>query len=77
MHNAYNSADDFESRYYTTVSKEICDLLREGGRGYPVHIDFEVVEAWYPKNFAEKIDQILLYLRKHALHIGQSTYFAM
>lgn len=76
-HNAYNSADDFERRYYTTASKEICDQLQEEGRGYPVHIDSEIIEAWYPKSFAEKIDQILLYLHKHAPHIGQSIYFDM
>lgn len=76
-HNAYNSADDFERRYYTTVSKEICDQLQDEGWGYPVHIDSEIVEAWYPKSFAEKIDQILLYLHRHAPHIGQGAYFAM
>lgn len=77
VHNAYNPADDFERRYYRTVSKEICNKLREEGRGYPVHIDSEIIEAWYPKGFAEKIDQILLYLHKHAPHIGQSIYFDM
>lgn len=74
-HNAYDPADDFEHRYHTTASKEICDELQEEGRGHPVHIDSEIVEAWYPKSFAEKIDQILLYLHKHAPHIGQSTHF--
>ncbi len=75
-HNAYDATDDFERRYYTTVSKEICDQLQKEGRGYPVHIDSGIVEAWYPKSFAEKIDQILLYLHKHAPHIGQGNYFA-
>lgn len=75
-HNAYDPADDFELRYYTTVSKEICDELQEEGRGHPVHIDSEIVEAWYPKSFAEKIDQILLYIHKHAPHIGQTIHFS-
>jgi len=75
-HNAYDSADDFEQRYYSTASKEICGQLQEEGHGRPVHIDSEIVEAWYPKSFAEKIDQILLYLHKHAPHIGQTNHFA-
>lgn len=75
VHNAYNPADDLERRYYTTASKETCDELQEEGRGYPVHIDAEIVEAWYPRSFAEKIDQILLYLHKRAPHIGQSIHF--
>lgn len=75
-HNAYNSADKFENRYYTTVSKEICDELQKEGQGHPVHIDSEIVEAWYPKSFTEKIDQILLYLYKHAPHIGQTIQFS-
>jgi len=74
-HNAYDSADDSEQRCYSTVSKEICDQLHKEGRGHPVHIDSEIVEAWYPKSFAEKIDQILLYLHKHAPHIGQTTQY--
>ena len=75
-HNSYDSADEFENRYYTTVSKEICDKLQKEGQGHPVHIDSEIVEAWYPKSFAEKIDQILLYLYKHAPHIGQTIQFS-
>ncbi len=74
-HNAYDSADNFEQRYYSTASKEICNQLQEEGQGHPVHIDSEIVEAWYPKSFAEKIDQILLYLHKHAPHIGQTNQF--
>lgn len=75
-HNAFESENDFENRYYTTVSKEVCDELQEEGYGHPVHIDSEIVEAWYPKSFAEKIDQILLYLHKHAPHIGQTVRFS-
>lgn len=75
VHNAYDSADDFEKRYYTTASKKICDELREEGLGYPIHIDSDMVETWYPKSFAEKIDRILLYLHKRAPHIGQTNHF--
>lgn len=75
-HNAYASADDFEQRYYTTVSKEICDELQKEGRGHPVHIDSEIVEAWYPKSFSEKVDHILLYIFNHAPHLGQTVCFS-
>lgn len=75
-YNAYNPADDFERRYYTTAEKEICNELQKEGRGHPVHIDSRIVEAWYPKSFAEKIDQILLYLYKYAPHIGQTIQFS-
>lgn len=75
-HNAYNPNDDFERRYYTTASKEICEELRKEGRGHPVHIDSEMVETWYPKSFAEKIDRILLYIFNHAPHVGQIVHFS-
>lgn len=74
-HNAYDPANDFERRYYTTAEKEICDELQKEGRGHPVHIDSEIVEAWYPRSFAEKIDQILLYIFNHAPHLGQTVRF--
>ncbi|WP_243149308.1 hypothetical protein [Colidextribacter sp. OB.20] len=73
-HNAY-PASDFEQRYYTTASREVCDELQKEGKGHPVHIDSEIVEAWYPRSFAEKIDLVLLYLHKHAPHIGQTIHF--
>lgn len=34
-------------------------------------MDQEIIEAWYPSNFAERIDRILLYLAEHTEHIGQ------
>ena len=74
-HNAY-PANDFEQRYYTTASKEICDELQKEGRGHPVHIDSEIVEAWYPKSFSEKVDHILLYIFNHAPHLGQTVCFS-
>ncbi len=64
-------------RYYTTMSKEQCDLYQQRFKigdtehGYPIHLLSETVENWYPKTFAEKIDYILLYLYSHTAHIGQ------
>ncbi|MCM1269913.1 MAG: hypothetical protein NC122_01425 [Faecalibacterium sp.] len=74
-YNAYEATDVCEHRYYTTVSDEICDELQKEGKGRPVHIDSEIVEAWYPKSFAQKIDMILLYIYKKAPHLGQSVSF--
>lgn len=35
----------------------------------------EMVESWYPKNFAEKIDCILLYFYKNAKYIGEQKLY--
>lgn len=66
-----------EHRYHTTRSKEECDEFKtafEAGdidKGHPVHIDKDIVENWYPKTFAERIDRILLYFYKCIKHVGQ------
>ncbi len=70
-----------EARYYTTLNKELCDKYCQefhSGKnvcGLPIHIDSEMLENWYPRTFAEKIDHILLYIHKHAPHIGQVAHF--
>lgn len=74
----YNSFK-LDSRYYTTLDKEVCDKYKQayenGDRtnGRPVHIDPEIVQNWYPKTFSERIDNILLYLNKKTKHIGQQV----
>lgn len=66
-----------ECRYHTVRDKEVCDKFKreyERGNyqhGYPIHMDQELIKAWYPSNFAERIDRILLYLAEHTEHIGQ------
>ena len=35
----------------------------------------EMVESWYPKNFAEKNDCILLYLNKNSQYIGHEKVY--
>ena len=70
-----------EYRYHTMLDKEYCDKYRQEfdqGKnicGCPVHMDAEMVENWYPKTFAERIDLILLYFGTHIPHIGQSIDF--
>ena len=64
-----------EMRYHTTLSKEKCDEYKRTKPGYlgiPVHMDSDMVEIWYPKTFAERIDHILLYISNRTRHMGQS-----
>ncbi len=70
-----------KGRYYTTMSKDLCDKYRkefcgdDNAWGIPVHIDSQIVENWYPKTFSEKIDYILLHIHRCAPHIGQAAHF--
>lgn len=78
---AYNCLKSHQSgcRYYTSLNKEECDKYNEAyengdyTHGRPVHIDAEIIQAWYPKSFSERIDLILLYLNKKTKHIGQQV----
>lgn len=66
-----------EYRYNTVRDKEWCDQYRkefDNGKnsyGRPIHMDSEIIEAWYPKNVSERVDKILLYIATHTEHIGQ------
>ena len=66
-----------DRRYHTALSKEKCDEYRENfekgdiSHGFPVHMDSEIVDAWYPKSFSERVDNTLLYVNAHTEHIGQ------
>ena len=50
------------------VAKQVNDLM--------LHISPEEIEAWYPRNFAQKIDYILLYLQKHTQFEGEGVIIA-
>lgn len=75
-HNRFDSQRVIEYRYHTTLDKDTCDQYRQqfdsdnNKHGRPVHMDAELVDAWYPKSFAEKIDKIMLYLGSKSKHIG-------
>lgn len=77
FYNRFLRSDYSEYRYHTIRDKEFCDKyskeFKEGNNvhGHPVHIDSEIVEGWYPKTFAEKVDKILAYLEKQSQHMGQ------
>lgn len=66
-----------EYRYHTPLDKEICDKYNaefNNGRntqGRPVHMNADMISAWYPKSFSERIDLILLYINDRIPHIGQ------
>lgn len=66
-----------EYRYHTTRSKEYCDMytaeFKKGNNihGHPVHIDAEIVDAWYPRRFSDKVDMMLIKLDELTEYIGQ------
>lgn len=66
-----------EYRYHTTLDKEICDQYKHAfdqgdvTHGHPVHMNAEMIESWYPKSFAERVDLVLLYINRKTRHIGQ------
>lgn len=73
--NSWNRPTDY--RYHTTLSKEKCDEyvseFNKGNNthGRPVHMDNDMIFAWYPKTFAEKVDMIMLKLSELANYVGQ------
>ena len=74
--------DNFESRYHTTLDKDICDQHKrkfEEGTGHrrPVHMDAEIIENWYPKTFSERVDYILLHINENAPHVGQEISWSI
>ncbi len=81
-HRYKNDSKNVEYHYHTMQDKEYCDRYRkkfDSGNnvcGRPVHMDAEMVESWYPRTFAERIDQILLYFGNHIPHIGQQKAFS-
>lgn len=72
-YNSFSVTDSSEERYYTVLDKDVCDELKANPEnGKPVHIDSQIIENWYPRTFAERIDAILLYIGTHTRHIGES-----
>ena len=82
FYNGFNRDLLNEYRYYTTLSAEKCDELKQDyingniEHGHPVHLSQDNVEAWYPKNISEKVDYILLYLSQHTTYMGEQLKFA-
>lgn len=71
-----------EYRYHTFCAKEECDKYKaefdkgHNVEGRPVHMDKDIIDAWYPKTFSERVDYIIRYLGAHIKHIGQQAVFS-
>ena len=76
-HRFVHNSNKTEYRYHTTLSKDKCDAYDNAftsgdtTNGHPVHIDNDLINAWYPKSFSERIDNILLRINSISKHIGQ------
>lgn len=81
FYNRFKDKIPFQSeyRYHTTLQKEKCDEYVEEFKngniryGHPVHIDNDMINAWYPTSFAEQIDKILLKLEEMTEYLGQAV----
>lgn len=69
----YNRFKENDEREYFIISQEGKDSLEQNGKNqrHFVCLTAQMVEIWYPKTFAEKIDYILQYLNSHIYHIGE------
>lgn len=82
LYNRFESDNCSEYRYHTTLSKEACDeyirQAEESGdyrNGRPTHLDNDLISAWYPHSFSERINKILLYIADKTPHVGQDILF--
>lgn len=81
LYHAFKNSIATEYRYHTSLDKETCDRYRKdfdaGKRdhGRPVHMDTDIISAWFPKSFSERVDYILLHLGIQTLHVGQGVDF--
>ena len=78
FYNGFHANNNYtELRYHTTLEKKKCDeyvMELENGKhnhGHPVHMDNDIIDAWYPHSFTEKIDKILLKLDEMSDYVGQ------
>lgn len=82
LYHCFKYENVIEYRYHTILDKETCDKYNQefedgnNTHGRPVHMDTEIIENWYPKTFAERVDYILLYINSRTPHIGQPISFS-
>lgn len=79
LYNGIKPQDNiYNARYITNKNKDVCDeIIRQiqSGRsdvGYPIHIDEDDIDIWFPNKFSDKIDKILLYFHSVSKHIGDN-----
>ncbi len=83
LYHRFTKEGVIEYRYNTPLDKETCDKYNKefnaghNTHGRPVHMDADMIAAWYPKSFSERIDMILLYINSRILHIGQFVTLGM
>ena len=83
VYHSYKRDNWYEYRYNTVLDKEECDRYKKEFRsghnicGLPVHMDADIVDSWYPRALAEKVDSILLYINSHAKHLGQKIQISL
>lgn len=83
LYHCFGKKGIIEYRYNTPLDKETCDkynkefMSGQNTHGRPVHMDVDMISAWYPKSFSERIDLILLYLNSRIPHIGQFVTLGM
>ena len=83
LYHSFGKKGIIEYRYNTPLDKETCDKYNKefnSGKkthGRPVHMDADIISAWYPKSFSERIDLILIYINSRIPHIGQFVILGM
>ena len=83
VYHSYKPNNGAEYRYNTVLDKEECDRYKkefQSGHnicGLPVHMDSDIVDSWYPRSLAEKVDSILLYINSNARHLGQKIQISL
>lgn len=83
LYHCFGKKGIIEYRYNTPLDKDTCDkynkefMSGENMHGRPVHMEADMISAWYPKSFSERIDLILLYLNSRIFHIGQFITLGM
>ena len=69
---AYIFHNSIDSGFICYGDKEY-KILKDKNFEDIVQLSKEMVDAWYPRTFAQKIDYILLYLQKHQKMIGDDV----
>ena len=83
LYHRFGEKGNIEYRYNTPLDKETCDKYNDefnagkNTHGRPVHMDAEMIAAWYPKTFSERIDLILLHINDRTPHMGQFVSMSM
>ena len=64
-----------EERSFFIGTKEAYEhYLEVNPNSTSILLNPKMVEAWYPKTFAEKIDKILLYIAKKTTYMGEKIW---